>query len=903
MLSAGSKAPNDGGAAAVQNPLAQEPGALVSAQGWGAAASAGTPAAEAELDAVRQQLAQQDEQMAQKDEQLAQKDEENAALQTQKDEQLAQKDEQLAQQDEKMAQQAKELAQKDEENAALKKLLDGATAPVPEAAAAPVAAGTGIAVQEQLAQQAEEIAALRKRCDGGASMPVAEALPADAEHHAVDLTKLPPALRAFEVLGEAEGVAAVLAGADARALERAVQANPADAAAAAALRAHGAALGEAYGAAIGARLAGEGLFRACFAAIQAGNDAFNDVYGAVWHVVCLSEAGAFAEYKRAVAQARAAIAPGAPQVQPTADLAQLYADAGATKPEYDRLLQRVVRECAAACPGLALALPTTLKKSSRVAEKAALRRTKKGDVSIVKDVVRAMVTVKRFAHVTVVLHAIMAVAVIIRIKERFFESPSGGGWRDLMINVWIDGHICEIQIVHEMLLTARKTLPGHDVYNRVRNAMELLACRMGAAAAGDALALAWLHAATGGGRALGVEGGGVASEYSVASEWKGFYGDDPAKVAEKCCGGDMAQAVRAGLVKHRPHQSAREVFLGDKGWLSDAPLGEWVGVSVSADGRVVGLELREMGLQNALPRELGALTALESVDLRSNDKLATELRPGLQTLGLLDLTGQMHFTDAARTQLFLEHVALPEEEREAVLAQAHFLAKHGPDGGALKALHDANDLGRLPNGRWFDKEADVGKWAGVTADEAGRVVGLDLGVAKEWITVLPEEVLGGCEKLATLGLEGCGKLMVLPDLSSRPELKVEGLPEHLSEWEKGGRKRYDFMRDGFPSDPTELSFFDCGYLTALPERLGECQHLKKLNLHSCSGLTSLPERLGECQQLQELKLWRCSGLTSLPDLSSLPNLEVNKQHVEGASEAAQEWEKGGYKRYPPPPSQ
>ena len=88
---------------------------------------------------------------------------------------------------------------------------------------------------------------------------------------------------------------------------------------------------------------------------------------------------------------------------------------------------------------------------------------------------------------------------------------------------------------------------------------------------------------------------------------------------------------------------------------------------------------------------------------------------------------------------------------------------------------------------------------------------------------------------------------------------------------------------------------------ALLERLYECQHLKKLNLQWCSGLTSLPERLGECQQLQRLNLRLCSGLTSLPDLSSLPNLDV--QNVEHASEAAQEWEKGGYKRYPPPPSQ
>ena len=35
-------------------------------------------------------------------------------------------------------------------------------------------------------------------------------------------------------------------------------------------------------------------------------------------------------------------------------------------------------------------------------------------------------------------------------------------------------HICEIQLVHRQLLTARKGLPGHAVYNRVRNANELL---------------------------------------------------------------------------------------------------------------------------------------------------------------------------------------------------------------------------------------------------------------------------------------------------------------------------------------------------------------------------------------------------------------------------------------------
>ena len=44
-----------------------------------------------------------------------------------------------------------------------------------------------------------------------------------------------------------------------------------------------------------------------------------------------------------------------------------------------------------------------------------------------------------------------------------------------MINFCItkdDGlHICELQIAHKQMMTARKGLPGHAVYNRVRDAL------------------------------------------------------------------------------------------------------------------------------------------------------------------------------------------------------------------------------------------------------------------------------------------------------------------------------------------------------------------------------------------------------------------------------------------------
>lgn len=67
--------------------------------------------------------------------------------------------------------------------------------------------------------------------------------------------------------------------------------------------------------------------------------------------------------------------------------------------------------------------------------------------------------------------------MVVRVKDRF-KHPSGGGWRDVMINFYVVGdgvkHVCEVQLVHKSLLTARKGLPGHVIYGVVRNASEVL---------------------------------------------------------------------------------------------------------------------------------------------------------------------------------------------------------------------------------------------------------------------------------------------------------------------------------------------------------------------------------------------------------------------------------------------
>ncbi|MDE2878622.1 Ig-like domain-containing protein [Candidatus Palauibacter soopunensis] len=55
-----------------------------------------------------------------------------------------------------------------------------------------------------------------------------------------------------------------------------------------------------------------------------------------------------------------------------------------------------------------------------------------------------------------------------------------------------------------------------------------------------------------------------------------------------------------------------------RNWLSDAPLGEWHGVEVDGQDRVVYVSLSANGLRGRIPAELGELASLETLDLYRN---------------------------------------------------------------------------------------------------------------------------------------------------------------------------------------------------------------------------------------------------------------------------------------------
>jgi len=228
------------------------------------------------------------------------------------------------------------------------------------------------------------------------------------------------------------------------------------------------------------------LVKACQTAIEVGNKDFQSVYGSVYNVIKSGDADGMAKYEAAVGDLDAAIEkPAVAEQRDEAGVAAvLFADAARAKPSFDV----VVRELKAATgAGLELAVlgaeKTGLKKTSRVVEKSALRPGEgRGRSKWVCDVVRAMLVATSMSAVGSIVRGLLALHEagalrVVRIKDRFAQ-PSAGGWRDLMVNFVIVGdptrHVCEVQVVHEMMLTARKGLPGHAIYGIVRSAMELI---------------------------------------------------------------------------------------------------------------------------------------------------------------------------------------------------------------------------------------------------------------------------------------------------------------------------------------------------------------------------------------------------------------------------------------------
>ena len=106
-------------------------------------------------------------------------------------------------------------------------------------------------------------------------------------------------------------------------------------------------------------------------------------------------------------------------------------------------------------------------------------------------------------------------------------------------------------------------------------------------------------------------------------------------------GAECAPATDREILEMLHDATGGRDWIDARNWLTDAPLGEWRGVEVDDQGRVVELRLWDNGLAGRLPPEFGDLAHLEYLRLSDND-LTGAIPPefgGLSGLTYLALDG------------------------------------------------------------------------------------------------------------------------------------------------------------------------------------------------------------------------------------------------------------------------
>ena len=298
-------------------------------------------------------------------------------------------------------------------------------------------------------------------------------------------------------------------------------------------------------------------------------------------------------------------------------------------------------------------------------------------------------------------------------------------------------------------------------------------------------------------------------------------------------------------------------------WLRSAPVGEWHGVSVDAEGRVVVLLLGRNQLSGALPPELGDLANLRELGLESNqlngeippelgnlanltelnlriNQLSGEIPPELGNLanltglylGFNQLSGEIppelgNFANLAVLGLYDNQLSGCISDYLSSLSFAVDLPvctppDHLGDKEALVAVYNATGGPNWnSNDNWLSS-APVGEWHGVSVDAEGRVVELLLG-RNQLSGALPPE-LGNLASLLTLYLGDNQLSGALP-----PEL-------------------------GDLANLRELGLWSNQLSGEIPPELGDLANLRELGLSSNQLSGEIPPELGDLANLRELGL-------------------------------------------------
>ena len=148
-------------------------------------------------------------------------------------------------------------------------------------------------------------------------------------------------------------------------------------------------------------------------------------------------------------------------------------------PAYKAIVISVVDSCGLDIRQVIVSFRHETKAPYRVIEKSLTKGPNPDypDVSKVLDVFGCLINCTDYVSMAAVVKAFATKhkngeLQLTRVKDRWTD-PSGGGWRDLMLNLVINGIVFEVQIVHSKMLAARKGLDAHKAYNQFRSFAEI----------------------------------------------------------------------------------------------------------------------------------------------------------------------------------------------------------------------------------------------------------------------------------------------------------------------------------------------------------------------------------------------------------------------------------------------
>ena len=350
----------------------------------------------------------------------------------------------------------------------------------------------------------------------------------------------------------------------------------------------------------------------------------------------------------------------------------------------------------------------------------------------------------------------------------------------------------------------------------------------------------------------------------------------------------MPQAVspdRAALVALYNATGGAD-WTNNTNWLTDAPMGQWHGVTTNANGRVSGLDLQNNALSGEIPAALGSLRNLEQLQLDGNHLTGTipsELArlTSLEILGLggNELTGTIPSELASLTSL--EILVLVRNELTGTIPSE--LARLT----SLKILAlGGNKLtGTIPT--WLGsltKLEGLYLWGnGLTGEIPSELASLTelqgLDLSDNQLTGTIPTWLGSLTKLEELYLWGNGLTGEIPsELASLTELQGLDLSDNqltgtIPTW-LGSLTKLE-----------SLSLWGNGLTGEIPGELASLTDLQRLSLSDNQLTGTIPTWLGSLTKLESLSL-RSNGLTGeipgeLASLTELQRLALSDNQLTG----------------------